>query len=35
MPLVVFFQNGFAKKGIIKVKAMTADYIVADVKVTY
>lgn len=35
MPLVVFFQNGFAKKGIIKVKAITADYIVADVKVTY
>lgn len=35
LPLVVFFQNGFAKKGIIKVKAMTADYIVADVKVTY
>lgn len=35
MPLVIFFQNGFAKKGIIKVKAMTTDYIVADVKVTY
>jgi hypothetical protein len=35
MPLLVFFQNGFAKKGIIKVKAMTTDYIVADVKVMY
>jgi hypothetical protein len=35
LPLVIFFQNGFAKKGIIKVKAITADYIVADVKVTY
>ncbi|SHN29038.1 hypothetical protein [Chitinophaga sp. CF418] len=35
MPLVIFFQNGFAKKGIIKVKAITTDYIVADVKVTY
>ncbi|MCF6408030.1 hypothetical protein L3C95_34400 [Chitinophaga filiformis] len=35
MPLVVFFQNGFAKKGIIKVTAITADYIVADVKVMY
>ncbi|PSL34722.1 hypothetical protein [Chitinophaga ginsengisoli] len=35
MPLLVFFQNGFAKKGIIKVKAITTDYIVADVKVMY
>lgn len=35
LPWVVFFQNGFAKKGIIKVKAMSADYIIADVKVTY
>jgi hypothetical protein len=35
MPLLVFFQNGFAKKGIIKVKTITADYIVADVKVMY
>lgn len=35
MPLVVFFQNGFGKKGIIKVRAMTSDYIIADVKVTY
>jgi hypothetical protein len=35
MPLLVFFQNGFAKKGIIKVKAITADYIVTDVKVMY
>ncbi|PWV56628.1 hypothetical protein [Chitinophaga sp. S165] len=35
MPLVVFFQNGFGKKGIIKVTAITGDYIVADVKVTY
>jgi hypothetical protein len=35
LPWVIFFQNGFAKKGIIKVTAITADYIVADVKVTY
>ena len=35
MPLLVLFQNGFAKKGIIKVKAITTDYIVADVKVMY
>jgi hypothetical protein len=35
LPLLVFFQNGFAKKGIIKVKALSAGYIIADVKVTY
>ncbi|SFM69451.1 hypothetical protein SAMN05428949_0459 [Chitinophaga sp. YR627] len=35
LPLVVFFQNGFGKKGIIKVKAMSTDYVIADVKVTY
>jgi hypothetical protein len=35
MPLVVFFQNGFGKKGIIKVKARTTEYIITDVKVVY
>ncbi|UPK72666.1 hypothetical protein [Chitinophaga filiformis] len=35
MPLLIFFRNGFAKTGIIKVKAITTDYIVADVKVMY
>ncbi|MBW8687437.1 hypothetical protein [Chitinophaga rhizophila] len=35
LPRLIFFQNGFAKKGIIKVKSMTTEYVIADVKVTY
>jgi len=33
LPVLVFFQNGFGKKGIIKVKSITGEYIVTDVKV--
>jgi len=33
LPVLVFFQNGFGKKGIIKVKAISTDYIITDVKV--
>lgn len=35
LPLLVFFKNGNGKKGIVKVKSLASDHIIADVKVQY
>lgn len=35
LPLLVFFKNSDGKKGIVKVKSLASDHIIADVKVQY
>lgn len=35
LPLLVFFKNADGKKGIVKVKSIASDHIIADVKVQY
>ncbi|SFW25258.1 hypothetical protein [Chitinophaga sancti] len=35
LPLLVFFKNADGKKGIVKVKSLASDHIIADVKVQY
>jgi hypothetical protein len=35
LPLAVFFKNSDGKRGVIKVKALSADYLTVDVKVMY
>lgn len=35
LPVVVFFKNSDGKKGVIKVKSLQTEYLVADVKMEY
>lgn len=35
LPVAVFFKNSDGKRGVIKVKALNADYLTVDVKVMY
>jgi hypothetical protein len=35
LPVLIYFQNSWNKKGLIKVKSVSADHITADVKVMY
>ncbi|HJT73907.1 MAG TPA: hypothetical protein VJ720_07805 [Chitinophaga sp.] len=35
LPVLILFQNGYGKKGVIKVKSMGLETITADIKVVY